>query len=63
MHVLNKILVLWVNKDLESEINRLVVATEEYHDVELIKITMYQPMLCQPNDETKYCVKNIICML
>jgi hypothetical protein len=43
--------------------HRLEVAKEEYHDIELIKITMYQPMLCQPNDETKYCVENIIWML
>jgi len=33
------------------------------HDIELIKVAMYQPMLCQTNDKTKNCVKNIIWIL
>ena len=36
---------------------------KNYHDIELIKVAMYQPMLCQTNDKTKNCVKNIIWIL
>ena len=36
---------------------------KRYHDIELIKVTMYQSMLCQTNDKTKNCVKNIIWIL
>ena len=34
-----------------------------YHDIEFIKITMYQPMLRQTNYKTKNFVKNIIRIL
>jgi hypothetical protein len=51
-------------KDLKILNHKLGKEKEKkYHDIELIKVAMYQPMLCQTNDKTKNCVKNIIWIL
>ena len=61
-----QVLVLRMVKDLKL-LNRHKLGKEKekqkYHDIELIKVAMYQPMLCQTNDKTKNCVKNIIWIL
>ena len=61
-----QVLVLWMVKDLKL-LNWHKLGKEKkkqkYHDIEFIKVAMYQPMLCQTNDKTKNCVKNIIWIL